>query len=64
MGRTIDDRPGFDTAVRTTAHSLIRDKLTDRNGALDAAEYTQLAAVYGASAGAGRAGLHPTRPGP
>ena len=55
-GRTIDDRPGFDTAVRTAAHSLIQVADRDRNGVLDAGEYTQLAAVYGASAEqAGRA---------
>ena len=55
-GRTIDDRPGFDAAVRTAAHSLIQVADRDRNGVLDAGEYTQLAAVYGASAGqAGRA---------
>ena len=50
MGRTIDDRPGFDAAVRTAAHSLIQVADRDRNGVLDAGEYTQLAAVYGASA--------------
>lgn len=56
MGRTIDDRPGFDTAVRSAADSLIQVADRDRNGVLDAGEYTQLAAVYGASAEqAGRA---------
>ncbi len=56
MGRTIDDRPGFDTVVRTGAHSLIQVAGRDRNGVLDTGEYVQLAAVYGASAEqAGRA---------
>ena len=50
IGRTIDDRPGFDTAVRTAAHGLIQMADRDRNGVLDAAEYSRLAAVYGASA--------------
>ena len=64
MSRTIGDRPRFDTAVRTAALSLIQVADRDRNGMLDAAEYTQLTAVYGASPRAGRAGLQPARPGP
>ena len=56
MSRTIGDRPRFDAAVRTAALSLIQVADRDRNGMLDAAEYTQLTAVYGASAEqAGRA---------
>ena len=48
--------PASDAAVRTAARSLIKVADRDRNGVLDAAEYTQLAAVYGASAEqAGRA---------
>ena len=50
IGRTIDDQPGFDGAVRTAGDSLIQVADRDRNGVLDAGEYTQLAAVYGASA--------------
>ncbi len=34
MGRTVDDRPGFDTAIRTAAHSLIQVADRDRNGVL------------------------------
>jgi tellurite resistance protein TerC len=48
LGRTIQDRPGFDTAVRTTAQTLIQVADQDANGVLDAEEYTRLAAVYGA----------------
>jgi tellurite resistance protein TerC len=50
VGRTIKDRPGFDTAVRTAAHTLVQMADRDGNGVLDAAEYAELAAVYGASA--------------
>ena len=48
LGRTIKDRPGFDAAVRTAAHSLLQIADQDGNSALDAGEYARLAAVYGA----------------
>ena len=48
LGRTIKDRPGFDAAVRTAAHSLLQIADQDGNRALDAGEYARLAAVYGA----------------
>jgi Ca2+-binding EF-hand superfamily protein len=48
LGRTIRDRPGFDTAVRTAARALLQIADQDGNGALDAGEYARLAAVYGA----------------
>jgi tellurite resistance protein TerC len=48
-GRAIGDRPGFDAAVATAAHSLIQVADRDGNGVLDAAEYARLAAAYGAS---------------
>ena len=50
FGRRIEDRPGFDTAVRTAAQALVQVADRDGNGALDAAEYAALTAVYGASA--------------
>ena len=50
LGRTIEDRPGFDTAVRAAARGLLRVADQDGNGALDAGEYSRLAAVYGARA--------------
>jgi tellurite resistance protein TerC len=50
LGRDIKDRPGFDTAVRTAARTLLQVADQDGNGALDAGEYTRLAAVYGARA--------------
>ena len=50
LGRTIKDRRGFDTAVRTAARTLLQVADQDGNGALDAGEYTRLAAVYGARA--------------
>ena len=50
LGRTIEDRRGFDTAVRTAARGLLRVADQDGNGALDAGEYSRLAAVYGARA--------------
>jgi tellurite resistance protein TerC len=49
LGRTIKDRPGFDTAVQTAAQTLIQAADHDGNGVLDAEEYTRLAAVYGAN---------------
>jgi tellurite resistance protein TerC len=51
MGRAIDDRPGFDAAVRAAAHTLIQAADQDGNGGLDTGEYTRLASVYGASSG-------------
>jgi Ca2+-binding EF-hand superfamily protein len=48
VGLDIADRPGFDAAVGTTAHSLIQVADADGNGVLDPGEYTRLAAVYGA----------------
>jgi tellurite resistance protein TerC len=48
LGRTIKDRPGFESAVRTAAHSLLQIADQDGNRALDAGEYARLAAVYGA----------------
>ena len=50
LDRDIKDRPGFDTAVRTAARTLLQVADQDGNGALDAGEYTRLAAVYGARA--------------
>jgi len=49
LSRTIEDRPGFDTAVRAAAVALIQVADRDGNGVLDPAEYRQLAAVYGTS---------------
>ena len=48
--RRIEDRPGFDTAIRTAAQALVQMADRDGNGMLDAAEYAELTAVYGASA--------------
>jgi tellurite resistance protein TerC len=48
-GRAIGDRPGFDAAVATAAHSLIQVADRDGNGVLDPGEYARLAAAYGAS---------------
>jgi tellurite resistance protein TerC len=48
VGPDVADRPGFDAAVGAAARSLIQVADTDGNGALDAGEYTRLAAVYGA----------------
>ena len=50
LSRAIEDRPGFDTAVRAAAVALIQVADLDGNGVLDPAEYRQLAAVYGTSA--------------
>ena len=50
FGRRIEDRPGFEVAVRTAAQALVQVADRDGNGALDAAEYAALTAVYGASA--------------
>jgi len=50
VGLDIADRPGFDAAVGTTAHSLIQAADADGNGVLEPGEYTRLAAVYGAAA--------------
>ena len=47
LNRAIEDRPGFDTAVRAAAVALIQVADRDGNGVLDPAEYRQLAAVYG-----------------
>ncbi len=49
LNRAIEDRPGFDTAVRAAAVALIQVADRDGNGVLDPAEYRQLAAVYGTS---------------
>ena len=49
FGRRIEDRPGFDTAVRAAAQALVQVADRDGNGVLDAAEYAELTAVYGAS---------------
>ena len=49
LSRAIEDRPGFDTAVRAAAVALIQVADRDGNGVLDPAEYRQLAAVYGTS---------------
>jgi len=48
--RTIEDRPGFDAAVRTAAGALLQAADQDGNGTLDPGEYARLAAVYGARA--------------
>ncbi len=48
VGHAIEDRPGFDTAARTAACTLLHMADQDGNGALDAGEYARLAAVYGA----------------
>ena len=50
LGRAIEDRPGFDAAVRTAADALVQAADQDGNGALDAGEYARLAAAYGARA--------------
>jgi Ca2+-binding EF-hand superfamily protein len=50
LSRAIEDRSGFDTAVRAAAVALIQVADLDGNGVLDPAEYRQLAAVYGTSA--------------
>ena len=50
LGRTIEDRPGFDAAVRTAARTLLQVADQDGNGALDAGEYARLAAAYGTRA--------------
>jgi len=52
VGPGIGHHPGFDAAVEAAARSLIQVADTDGNGVLDAGEYTRLAAVYGAHAGA------------
>jgi tellurite resistance protein TerC len=49
-GRPIEDRPGFDAAIRTAAHAIIQVADRDGNGVLDAGEYTQLTRANGASA--------------
>jgi tellurite resistance protein TerC len=50
LGRPIQDRDGFEGAVREAAHALVRAADRDGNQVLDAAEYAELTAVYGASA--------------
>jgi tellurite resistance protein TerC len=50
LSRAIEDRPGFESAVRATAATLIKVADRDGHGVLDPAEYRQLAAVYGTSA--------------
>jgi tellurite resistance protein TerC len=50
VGRTIENRPGFDAAAQTAARSLVQIADQDGNGALDRGEYGRLAAVYGARA--------------
>lgn len=50
LGRTMKDRRSFDAAVRTAARTLLQVADQDGNGAIDAGEYTRLAAVYGARA--------------
>jgi tellurite resistance protein TerC len=49
LGRAVADQPGFDTAVRGAARTLIQAADADGNGVLDRGEYTRLAGVYGAS---------------
>jgi tellurite resistance protein TerC len=49
-GRPIDDRPGFDAAIRTAADAIIQVADRDGNGVLDAGEYTRLTRANGASA--------------
>lgn len=48
LGRTVRDRPAFDTAVRSAARTLIEVADQDGNEVLDAGEFARLAAVYGA----------------
>jgi Ca2+-binding EF-hand superfamily protein len=48
LRRAIKDRAGFEVAVGTAARTLIQVADQDGNGVLDAGEYAQLAAVYGA----------------
>ena len=48
LGRAVRDRPAFDTAVRSAAHTLIQVADEDGNEVLDAGEYARLATVYGA----------------
>ncbi len=50
LGRTINDRRGFDAAVGTTARAFVQVADQDGNGVLDPGEYARLAAVYGARA--------------
>ena len=50
LSRAIEDRAGFESAVRATAATLIQVADLDGNGVLDPAEYRQLAAVYGTTA--------------
>jgi len=50
LGRAVEDRPGFDSAVRAATIALIQVADRDGNGVLDPGEYRQLAAVYGTSA--------------
>ncbi len=50
LGRTVEDRPGFDAAVRAAAQALVQVADRDGNGVLDAAEYAELTAVYGVGA--------------
>jgi tellurite resistance protein TerC len=51
LGRAVADQPGFDTAVKGAARTLIQAADEDGNGVLDSGEYARLAAVYGASSG-------------
>ena len=51
LGRAMEDRPGFDAAVRAAARTLIQAADEDGNGVLDNGEYARLASAYGASAG-------------
>ena len=48
LSRAMKDRAGFEAAVRSAARTLIQVADQDGNGMLDPAEYTRLAAVYGA----------------
>ena len=48
LSRAMKDRAGFEAAVRSAARTLIEVADQDGNGMLDPAEYTRLAAVYGA----------------
>ena len=50
LSRAIEDRAGFESAVRATAATLIQVADLDGNGVLDPAEYRRLAAVYGTTA--------------
>lgn len=50
VGRPIQDRDGFEGAVRAAADALVQAADRDGNQVLDPAEYAELTTVYGASA--------------